>query len=111
MLTPVPLTSDARDVAAPPSVPHLAADLTLRASARHANVRLLDAFVACIIRNSSYNNNNNNKITSLAPISSENPSSVAQQNQRIRHSRDNVQCKKSSTDGWMCQEAKEDRPF
>ena len=41
--------------------------------------------------------------TSLAPISSENPSSVAQQNQRIRHSRDHVQCKKSSTDGWRCQ--------
>ena len=32
ILTRVPLTSDARDVAAPPSVPHLAADLTLRAS-------------------------------------------------------------------------------
>ena len=58
-----------------------------------------------------YNNNNNNKRTSLAPISSENPSSVAQQNQRIRHSRDHIQCKKSSTDGWRCQEAKEDRPF
>ena len=55
--------------------------------------------------------NNNNKKTSLAPISSENPSSVAQQNQRIRHSRDHVQYKKSSTDGWRCQEAKEDRPF
>ena len=55
--------------------------------------------------------NNNNKMTSLAPISSENPSSVAQQNQRIRHSRDHVQCKKSSTDGWRCQEAKEDRQF
>ena len=54
---------------------------------------------------------NNNKNTSLAPISSENPSSVVQQNQRIRHSRDHVQCKKSSTDGWRCQEAKEDRPF
>ena len=60
--------------------------------------------VACYI-------NNNNKKTSLAPISSENPSSVAQQNQRIRHSRNHVQCKKSSTDGWRCQEAKEDRPF
>ena len=56
-----------------------------------------------------YNNNNNNKMTSLAPISSENPSSVAQQNQRIRHSREHVQRKKSSTDGWRCQEAKEDR--
>ena len=94
----MPLTFDARDVAAPPSVPHLAADLRLRASARHPNVHLLDAFMACIIRSSSYNNNN--KITSLVPISSENPSSVAQQNQRIRHSRDHVQCKKSSTDGW-----------
>ena len=41
---------------------------------------------------------NNNKKTSLAPISSENLSSVAQQNQRIRHSRDHVQCKKLSTD-------------
>ena len=110
MLTRVPLTSDARDVAAPPSVPHLAADLTLRASARHPNIRMLDAFMACIKRSSSYNNNNNNnKITYLAPISSENPSSVAQQNQRIRHSRDHVQCKKSSTDGWRCQDAKEDR--
>ena len=108
MLTRVPLTSDARDVAAPPSVPHLAADLTLRASARHPNIRMLDAFMACIKRSSSYNNNNN-KITYLAPISSENPSSVAQQNQRIRHSRDHVQCKKSSTDGWRCQDAKEDR--
>ena len=49
----LPLTSDARDVAAPPSVPHLAADLTLRASARHPNVHLLDAFMACIIRSSS----------------------------------------------------------
>ena len=57
------------------------------------------------------NNNHNNKKTSLAPISSENPSSVAQQNQRIRHSRNHVQCKKSSTDGWRCQEAKEDRPL
>ena len=56
-------------------------------------------------------NNNNNKKASLAPISSENPSSVAQQNQRIRHSRDHVQYKKSSTDGWRCQEAKEDMPF
>ena len=56
-------------------------------------------------------NNNNNKNTSLAPISSENPSSVAQQNQRIRHSRDHVQCKKASTDGWRCQEAKEDSAF
>ena len=111
MLTRVLLTSDARDVAAPPSVPHLVADLTLRASARHPNIHLLDAFMACIIRSSSYNNNNNNKITSLAPISSENPSSVAQQNQRIRHSRYHVQCKKSSTDGWRCQEAKEDRQF
>ena len=55
-------------------------------------------------------NNNNNKKTSLAPISSENPSSVAQQNQRIRHFHDHVQCKKSPTDGWRCQEAKEDRP-
>ena len=77
ILTRVPLTPDARDVAAPPSVPHLAAVLTLRASARHPNVHLLDAFMACIIRSSSYNNNN--KITSLAPISSENPSSVAEQ--------------------------------
>ena len=51
------------------------------------------------------------KMTSLAPISSENPSSVAQQNQRIRHSRDRVQCKKSSTDGWRCQVAKEERQF
>ena len=51
------------------------------------------------------------KLTSLAPISSENPSSVTQQNPRIRHSRDHVQCKKSSTDGWRCQEAKEDRQF
>ena len=61
-----------------------------------------------------YNNkikNNNNKMTSLAPISSENRSSEAQQNQRIRHSRVHVQCKKSSTDGWRCQEAKEDRQF
>ena len=45
---------DARDVdasvAAPPSFQHLAADLTLRASARHPNVHLLDAFMACIIR-------------------------------------------------------------
>ena len=32
-------------------------------------------------------NNSNNKMTSLTPISSENPNSVAQQNQRIRHSR------------------------
>ena len=109
MLTRVPLTSDARDVAAPLSVPHLAADLTLRASARHPNIHLLDAFISCIIRSSSYNNNN--KITSLAPISSENPSSVAQQNQRIRHYRYHVQCKKSSTDGLRCQEAKEDRQF
>ena len=54
---------------------------------------------------------NNNKMTSLAAITSENPSSVAQQNQRIRHSRDHVQFNKSSTDGWRCQEAKEDRPF
>ena len=43
----------------------------------------------------AYNNNNNNKKTSLAPISSENPSSVAQQNQRIRHSRDHVYNAKS----------------
>ena len=50
-------------------------------------------------------------MTSLAPISSENPNSMAQQNQRIRHYRDHVQCKKSSTDGWRCQEAKEDRQF
>ena len=107
----MPLTPDARDVAAPPrSVPHLAAVLTLRASARHPNVHLLDVFMACIIRSSSYNNNNN-KITSLAPISSENPSSVAEQIQRIGHSRDHLQCKKSSTDGWRCQEAKEDRQF
>ena len=106
----MPLTSDDRDVAAPPCVPHLAADLTLRASARHPNVHLLDAFMACIIRSSSYNNNNN-KMTSLAPVSSENPSSVAQQNQRIRHYRYHVQCKKSSTDVWRCQEAKEDRYF
>ena len=42
-------------------------------------------------------NNNNNKMTSLEPISSENPSSVAKQTQR--HSRDHVQCEKSSTDG------------
>ena len=107
ILTHVPLTHDARDVAAPPSVPHLAAVVTLRASARHPNVHLLDAFMACIIRSSSYNN----KITFLAPISSENPSSVAEQIQRIGHSRDHVQCKKSSTDGWRCQEAKEDRQF
>ena len=72
MLTRVTLTPDARDVdardvdardvdardvdarvAAPPSFPHLAADLTLRASARHPNVHLLDAFMACIIRSSS----------------------------------------------------------
>ena len=53
----------------------------------------------------------NNKMTSMAPISSENPSSVAQQNQRIRHSCVHVQCKKSSTDGWRGQEAKEDRQF
>ena len=50
MLTRVTLTPDARDidarVAAPPSVPHLAADLTLRASARHPSVRLLNAFMA-----------------------------------------------------------------
>ena len=39
------------------------------------------------------NSNTNNKMTSLAPISSENPSLVAQQNQRITHSRDHVQCK------------------
>ena len=48
---------DARDVdarvAAPPSVPHLAADLILRASVGHPNVHLLDAFMACIIRSSS----------------------------------------------------------
>ena len=31
-------------------------------------------------------------MTSLAPISSENQSSVAQQNQRIRHSRDHNRC-------------------
>ena len=38
-----------------------------------------------------YENINNNKMTSLAPICSENPSSVAQQNQSIiRHSRDIV---------------------
>ena len=55
------------------------------------------------------NNNNNNKMTSLAPISSENPSSVAQQNQKAFSY--NVQCKKSSTDGWRCQEVKEDRQF
>ena len=61
--------------------------------------------------NNNHNNNNNNKMTSLAPISSENPRSVAQQNQRIRQSRDHVQCKKSSTDGWRCQEAKEDRHY
>ena len=79
MLTRVPLTSGARDVVVPPSVPHLAADLTLRVSAHHPSARLLDAFMACIIRSSCYNNNNNNKITYLAPISSENPSSVAQQ--------------------------------
>ena len=54
---------------------------------------------------------NNNKITSMAPISSENPSSVAQQNQRIKYSRVHVQCKKSLTDGWRYQEAKEDRQF
>ena len=57
------------------------------------------------------NNNNNNKMTSLAPISSENPSSVAQQNKKIRHSLDHVQCKKPLTDGWRCQVAKEDRQF
>ena len=57
----------------------------------------------------SYNNNNNNdKITSLAPNSSENQSLVAQQSQRIRHSRDHGQCVNSSTGGWTCQEAKED---
>ena len=55
--------------------------------------------------------NNNNKTTSLAPIFSENPSSVAQQNQRIRHSRNHVQCKNFSTDGWRCQGAKEDSQF
>ena len=57
MLTRVTLTPDARDVdarvAAPPSVPHLAADLTPRASARLPSVRLLDAFMACITRSSS----------------------------------------------------------
>ena len=53
MLTHVILTPNAGDVAAPPSVPHLAADLILRASARHPNVRLLDAFIACITRSSS----------------------------------------------------------
>ena len=57
MLTRVTLTPDARDddarVAAPPSVPHLAADLILRASARHPNVHLLDAFMACITRSSA----------------------------------------------------------
>ena len=59
----------------------------------------------------TYSNNNNTKMnSSLAPIS-ENPSSVAQQNQRIRHSRDHVQSEKSSTDGWTCQEAKEDRQY
>ena len=58
-----------------------------------------------------YNKTNNNKMTSLAPISSEDQSSVAHQNQRIRHSRDHVQCRKSSTNGWRCQEAKEDRQF
>ena len=57
-----------------------------------------------------YNNDNNNKITSLAPISSENLSSVAHQNQRTKHSRDHVQYRKSSTDGWRCQQAK-DRQF
>ena len=30
-----------------------------------------------------------------------------QQNQIIRRSRVHVQCKKSSTDGWRCQEAKD----
>ena len=55
--------------------------------------------------------NNNNKVTYLAQISSDNPNSVAQQNQRIRHSRDYVQCEKSETDGWTCQEAKEDRQY
>ena len=57
------------------------------------------------------NNNDTNKMTSLAPISSKNPSSVSQQNQRIRHSHDHVLCEKSSTYGWKCQEAKEDRQF
>ena len=76
--------------------------MCLRACVRHKKI---------LRKTSCLHNNNNNKKTSLAPISSENPSSVAQQNQRIRHSRDHVQCKKSSTDGWRCQEAKEDRPF
>ena len=40
---------------------------------------------------SNNNNNNNNKMNSLTPISSENPSPVAQQNERIRHSRGHVQ--------------------
>ena len=57
MLTRVTLTPDARDVdarvAAPPSIPHLAADLKLRASARHPSVRLLDAFMPRITRSSS----------------------------------------------------------
>ena len=60
---------------------------------------------------SNNNNSNNNTITSLAPISSENPSSVAQENQRIRHSCGHVQCNKSSRDGWRCQEAKDDGQF
>ena len=52
-----------------------------------------------------------NIIYNIIIISSENPSSLAQQNQRIRHSRNHEQYKKSSTDGWRCQEAKEDRQF
>ena len=64
-----------------------------------------------IINLGKISNNDTNKTTSLALISSKNPSSVVQQNQRIRHSRDHVQCKTSSTDGWRCQEVKEDRPF
>ena len=30
---------------------------------------------------------------------------------KSRHSREHVQCEKSSTDGWRCQEAKEDRQY
>ena len=48
ILTRVTLTSNAGDVTASPSVPHLAADSTLRASVRHPSVRLLAAFTVCI---------------------------------------------------------------
>ena len=49
LLTSVTLTPGA----ASPTVPHLAADLTLRASSRHPSVRQLAAFTACISRSSS----------------------------------------------------------